>query len=139
MFDRLSYINRQFLNTLAPALNVLRFKHAYNIGLNWGWGGYPFHGRNRRILSATAPGPLIVSEFSHPDGADYVALTNNSCNQNIQATLAVQGRKPILMQVGMQGHESPIRPSDRGDTFVAVSQWFAPGQMALFRVVDDKP
>lgn len=139
MFDRLSYVNRQFLNTLAPVLNELRFKHAYNIGLNWGWGGYPFHGRDRRVLSATAPGPLIVSEFTHKDGTDYVAVTNNSCTQNIQATLAVRGCKPTLLQVGLQGKESPVSPSDRGDTFVAVSQWFAPGQMALYRVMDEKP
>lgn len=138
-YRRLSYINRQFLNTTAPVLNVLAFKQAYNIGLTWGWGGYPFKADGRRVISATGPGPLIVSEFQHPDGADYVALTNNSNLNNVEATIAVRGRNPQLKQVGFAGQEFPGGARERGTDFTAATQWFAPGQMALFRVVDETP
>lgn len=91
---------------------------------------------DRRVISATGPGPLIVSEFRHPDGADYVALTNNSATDNIQATIAVRGRRPKLLQVGLQAQEQEIG-GERGSDYATASQWFAPGQMALYRVVDE--
>ena len=146
-FAWLSNVNSIFLNTKAPVLKQLRFKKAYNAHINFAWGGFPVCEPDWRVKCVTSDTPMIVSEFTHPDGSDYVALTNMSRDRNTHPTFAVAGRRPMLLSVGWNGAEvrvdhpgggaSGASVRGRSDDYIAVHQYFAAGQMELYRVVDE--
>jgi len=108
------------------------------------WGGYPLlDGRDRVIRADSKFGTgLILSEFKHKDGNDYVMVVNNSQTESTQIDLWVRGRQPRLYRVGWEAREDLITCGDgwnveRGEDFVVIHPWLAPGQMELYRVEDE--
>jgi len=141
----LSNVNRHLLAGEGIVLNKLQFKQAYCMEMNYAWGGFPVLDPGWRVQAVNSDCPMIISEFKHPDGSDYIALTNMSRTQNAHPTFAVAGKNPDLLVVGSGGTEVSVQHGgagigvrSKGKDFIAVHQYFAPGQMYLFRVVDAK-
>lgn len=140
-YGNLSRVNRHFLQGMAPVMNQLQFKQAYNLAMNYAWGGFPTLDPSWRVQAVNSDCPMIVSEFRHPDGHDYVALTNLSRTQNAHPTFAVAGKKPDLKVISAGGQEVSLQQTGagirgQGSDHIAVHQYFAPGQIYLFKVVD---
>lgn len=142
-YSSLSRVNRHFLQGIAPVMNQLQFKQAYNLAMNYAWAGFPTLDPAWRVQAVNSDCPMIISEFRHPDGHDYVALTNLSRTQNAHPTFAVAGKTPELRVVDTGGGEISVedgatgaRVRSRGSDHIAVHQFFAPGQLYLFKVVD---
>ena len=131
-YDWLSRVCRTFLKSTAPVMTALTLSRVRHVGQ--AWGGTPLMDETGLVVrAASSTGtPLIVSEFKHTGGADYVMIVNNSQTESTQATLQVRGDRPQLHAVGWLAKESPV-----GETQVdwaGITAWLAPGQMALYRV-----
>jgi len=138
-FAWLSRVNRTFLKTHAERMRHLLLRTVGHVGT--AQGGWPlFDGAGLVSRATTANGtPLIVSEFKHTNGADYVMVVNNSQTESDQATVWFRGRKPSVYRVGWMNVETPADRGDgwqaaRGEDFVTVRPWLAPGQMELYRL-----
>jgi hypothetical protein len=141
-FEWLSRTNRTFLKTQAAVIQDLDLQKVSHVGR--AWGGYPLlDGRDLVIKAASKFGTdLIVSEFRHKNGDDYVAVVNNSQTESTQIDLWIRGRRPRLYRIGWQAQESPVTCGDgwnveQGEDFVAIHPWLAPGQLELYRVEQD--
>ncbi len=133
-YQWLSRICRTFLKTTAPVLRQAKLRRVSHVGQAWG-GTALFDGQGI-VQSARSlyDVPLIVSEFQHPDGSDYVLVVNNATTGFNQAELSVQARD--LHHVGWDGEENlPMGPGkEKEGDLVTVTPWLAPGQMELWRV-----
>ena len=144
-YDWLSRVNRTFLQWHAPAIAALTLLRVQHVGR--AFGGFPlFDGSMPGSRVSRAEGshdvPLIVSEYRHADGGEYVSVVNNSQTDCGIGTLWLRGRRPALRRVVWGGGEEPVKGGDgwkasQGADYVTVRPWLAPGQMELYRVVDE--
>ena len=138
-FEWLSRINRTFLKTIAPVMNNLTLKNVTHFGKVWG-GFKEFDGSGLVKSLSSSHTPLIVSEFIHTDGKEYIAVTNNSQTDSTSVKIQVKGKK--LYQTGWMGKEEPVIRGDgweatsTGD-YVEIRPWLCPGQMAVYRVENE--
>jgi hypothetical protein len=142
-YQWLSRVNRTFLKWHAPVLLECELVHSSHVGK--AWGGWPaFDGSGRTAKAGSSAGtPLVISEFKHGNGSDYVAVVNNSQRDSTQAEIVVRGHKPNLHRVGWLARESSLTDStghgaEHGADYIKVQRWLAPGQMELFRVEDGR-
>lgn len=135
----LSRVCRTFLNWHGPILLESKLVHACHAGKSWGpWPKFDGTGLVAKANSSTGT-PLIISQFKHAGGADYLAVVNNSQTQSTHAELVVMGNQPNLHRVGWQARETPLFDStgqgaEHGSDYIKVSRWLAPGQMELLRI-----
>ena len=135
----LSRVNRTFLKWHAPVLLQCRLSRVSHVGKAWGgWPSFDGLGRFAEARSSTGTS-LILSEFRHASGAEYLAVVNNSQTASTHAELAVRGRQPVLRRVGWQGVETGLVDSTgvgatAGVDRLAFGAWLAPGQMELYRL-----
>jgi len=134
-YEWLSRVNRTFLKTTAPVISELWLQRVRHVGT--AWGGVPLLDEGGLIVRAHSGGatPLIVSEFKHRHGADYVMMVNNSQTDSTYATIQVRGRRPRLHQVGWLHKETPVGRTEVD--FAVAGEWLAPGQMVLYRVQNE--
>lgn len=135
----LSRVCRTFLKWHAPVLLESRLVKAWHVGK--AWAPWPrFDGVGPVVKAGSSAGtPLIVSQFKHAGGADYLAIVNNSQTANTQFELVVKGKRPRLHRVGWQGAETPVvdvtvREAGRDANLFTASWHLAPGQLELLRV-----
>ncbi len=135
----LSRVCCTFLKWQAPILLESTLIHSSHTGKNWG--GWPlFDGSGLVAKASSSAGTgLIISEFKHRNGADYLAVVNNSQRECTAADLIVQGEKPNLHRVGWEATETSLvdstgRGAEQGADYIKLQRWLAPGQMELFRV-----
>jgi hypothetical protein len=94
------------------------------------------------VRAAEAEAPLIVSEFEHEHGGEYVMVVNNSQRLNTQVRLIVRGRRPVLHRIGWMAEEASQGGGGQGWTphegadYFETQPWLAPGQAELYRVED---
>jgi hypothetical protein len=140
-YDSLKRVNRRFTHKVGSTIADLALRSAEHVGE--AFGGFPlFTGEGRAVEAISHAGtPLIVSEFKHPSGADYIAVTNNSCWESTRAELWVRGKRPLLENVAWEGQHVPADgdgwTQEREEEKAGVAPWLAPGQMELYRVVDE--
>lgn len=135
----LSRVCRTFLKWHAPVLLECQLVRSCHVGK--GWGGWPqFDGSGRVAGAQSSTGtPLILSEFRHANGAEYLAVVNNSQKESTQAELRIRGRRPNLHRVGWLSTETSLvdstgRGPEHGEDYIKAHAWLAPGQMELYRV-----
>ncbi len=138
-FEWLSRVNRTFLKWHAPVLLECRLERSCHAGKTWG--GWPaFDGQGRFAEARSSAGTsLILSEFRHASGAEYLAVVNNSQKDSTHAELVVRGRRPNLHRVGWLGAETGLvdstgRGSEPAADRIAFGAWLAPGQLELYRL-----
>jgi hypothetical protein len=141
-FAWLSRVCRTFLKWHAPVLLDCTLLRAVHVGRRWG--GWPvFDGQGRVAEAHSSSGtPLIVSEFAHANGSQYLAVVNNSQRESTQAELVVRGTRPNLYRVGWLGSgapggfappiDDPGAGSEHGEDYIKLRCWLAPGQMELY-------
>jgi len=132
-FEWLSRANRTFLKWHASTVSQMTLRKVSHVGE--AWGGFPlFDGTGHVSRARSAHGtPLIVSEFKHENGSDYVAVVNNSQTENTMAELWVRGRGVRLVRTGWMGEE--VDATDQsGEDYATAKHWLAPGQMELYRI-----
>lgn len=140
-FAWLRRVNRTFLKTVAPVLQNLELSRVAHAGRAYG-GVALFDGQEGRVARAEG-GALVVSEFVRSnDGAEFVAMVNNTQTENFEGKLWIRGRRPAASRIGWGGTEvervgGATRAGLCGEGFCRVSHWLAPGQMALYRVADE--
>jgi len=137
-FAWLSRVCRTFLKSHAPVLLDCRLMRSWHVGKSWG--GWPkFDGSGRVATASSSTGtPLIISEFKHVNGTEYIAVVNNSQQESTQAELMVRGCRPNLHRVGWLSQETSLidstgRGPEHGVDCIKVACWLAPGQMELYR------
>ena len=136
----LSRVNRTFHKTVGPVFAGLELRAAYHSGKTYG--GFAEPCGTGRILRAEG-GPLVVSEFVRPcDGAEFVAVVNNSQTENIEAKVWIRGRRPAAHRIGWMGEEvehvgGATQAGRCGEDYCRPSHWLGPGQMELYRVADE--
>ncbi|NLX07798.1 MAG: hypothetical protein GXY33_21880 [Phycisphaerae bacterium] len=141
-FEWLSRVNRTFLKGPAETLAKLTLRHVAHVGR--AWGGWPlFDGQDGRVSQAKSlhGTDLIVSQFTDAQGADYVAVVNNSQTDSTEAQIRFRARRPRVWHVGWLGQQTPLHENvaERwmlGVDYMVVRHWLAPGQMELFKVAD---
>jgi hypothetical protein len=138
-FAWLSRVCRTFLRWHAPVLLDCALMRSCHVGKHWG--GWPkFDGRDRVAEARSSTGtPLILSEFRHTNGAEYLAVVNNSQKESTQAELTIRGCCPRLHRVGWLSTETDLIDStgsgpEHGADHIKLRCWLAPGQMELYRV-----
>lgn len=138
-FTWLSRVCRTFLKGHAPILAESKLVKSCHVGKAWGhWPKFDGTGLVAEA-SSSAGTALIISQFKHASGADYLAVVNNSPRQSTQAKLVVRGNQPNLHRVGWAGRETPLVNSagggaEHGADYIKTFFWLAPGQMELFRL-----
>ena len=115
----------------------LELQRVFHVGKSWG--EIPLYTETQRVKEIHATVPLILSEFRHEDGGEYIMLTNNSQKESTHASLVVRGNRPDLSRVDWGGEVRPMVDGDasyatRGEDWMSVRPWLAPGQMVLYRV-----
>ena len=140
-YDSLRRVNRRFTGKADGLFLQLTLERVEHVGE--AFGGFPlFTGEGRVIEASSRHGtPLIISEFRHDNGDLYVLVTNNSCEESTAAEFWVRGTHPSLENVQWNGAHVPAagdgwtqeRQADRA----GAAPWLAPGQMELYRVVDE--
>lgn len=140
----LSRVCRSFLKWHAPIL--LESKLVYSSHVGKCWGGWPAFDGSGLVAKATSSvgTDLIISEFKHQNGSDYLAVVNNSQKESTSAELVVRGNKPNLHRVGWEAKETALvdstgRGAEQGTDYIKLNRWLAPGQMELFRVENGIP
>lgn len=138
-FTWLSRVCRTFLKMHAPVLLECELVRSWHVGD--AWGGWPLHDGSGRFAGAhsSTGTPLILSEFKHADGAEYVAVVNNSQTESTGAEFRIRGLQPNLHRVGWLAQETSLvdstgRGPEHGADYIKVHCWLAPGQMELYRV-----
>lgn len=138
-FSYMSRVCRTFLQWQAPVLQECTLRRVSHFGK--GWGGWPMFDGAGRVAKAVSSSetPLIFSEFIHANGAEYLAVVNNSQTESTRAELIVRGRRPNLNHVGWKQVESPLVDADgggaeHGEDYIKFRCWLAPGQMEIYRV-----
>jgi hypothetical protein len=142
-FEWLSRSNLTFLKSTASVVMDLTLARVSHVGR--AWGGVPLFDGGSLVASATSrfDTPLIISEFKHTSGADYVMVVNNSQTESTHAIIWVRGRMPTLHRVDWLGTEELAKPPPTATPRPGVGplvnaatagMWLAPGQMELFRV-----
>ena len=140
-FAWLSRVCRTFLKWHAPVLLECTLVRSWHVGK--AWGGWPLldcHGRFAGAWSSTGT-PLILSEFKHANGAEYLAVVNNSQKESTFAELRIRGRRPNLAHVGWLGQETTLvdatgRGAEHGEDYLKAQCWLAPGQLEMYRVIE---
>ncbi|OGV69947.1 MAG: hypothetical protein A2269_09470 [Lentisphaerae bacterium RIFOXYA12_FULL_60_10] len=138
-YEWLSRVCRTFLKWHAPVLLESELVTACHVGKSWGpWPKFDGTGRVVQAQSSTGT-PLILSQFKHAGGADYLCVVNNSQTLNTYAELVVRGNHPKLHRVGWQGSETSLIDStgqgaEHGSDYITIRRWLAPGQMEMFRI-----
>ena len=138
----MSRVCRTFLNGDAPVLQGCALRRVSHFGR--GWGGWPMFDGGGRVAKAVSSSetPLVFSEFVHANGAEYLAVVNNSQRESTRAELIVRGRRPNLHHVGWKQAEHPLvdadgRGAEHGEDYVKFRCWLAPGQMELYRIEEN--
>lgn len=139
-YEWLSRVCRTFLKWQAPILLECALVRSSHVGK--GWGGWPTFDAGTGLVTkahSSTGTPLIISEFKHRNGADYLAVVNNSQKESTHAELVVRGRKPNLYRVGWEAKETSLVDScgngaEHGTDYIKLQRWLAPGQMEIFRV-----
>ena len=132
-YEWLSRVNRTFLKSTAPLFQALTLRRVSHVGTAWG-GVAAFDGSGLVARARSHQNtPLIVSEFRHTNGNDYVAMVNNSQTDSTYGELWVGGRGVKLFKAGWQGAEA-LASGVSGEDYARVQHWLAPGQMELYRV-----
>ena len=141
-FRWLSRVNRTFLNTRAPVLQGLTLHRVWHV--KQAYGGFPLLPQQGggRILLARTDQPLIITEYTDSAGRDYVSVVNNTPKESVRVEVCIKGRHPTLHRVAWDSEEESV---DNGyyamvrcEDAISVTSWYAPGQMELFRVEDDR-
>ena len=132
-FAWLSRVNRTFLKGPGAIVQQLMLQKVSHVGQ--AWGGAPLFDGSGLVshVHSMHGTPLIVSEFEHTNGAQYVMVVNNSQTDSTKAELWVKGCHPKLHRVGWMGAEEPVSSSG-GEDYTIVQHWLAPGQMELYRM-----
>jgi len=140
----LSRVNRTFLRWTAPVVKELTLRSVSHAGR--AWGGFKLFAGSGRVSRAQSHHgtPLIVSEFRHTSGSEYVMLVNNSQTESTQAEVWMRGSKPVLHRVGWGAAEATAAGGEgwqgaAGEDFTVAHPWLAPGQMELYRIADGRP
>lgn len=135
----LSRVCRTFLKWHAPVLMQCSLVRASHVGKSWG--GWPkFEGGERIADARSSTGtPLIISEFKHANGAEYIVVVNNSQKESTQAEVLIRGRCPDLHRVGWMSKETSLVDSvgsgpEHGADYIKAHCWLAPGQMEMYRI-----
>lgn len=141
-FAWLSRVCRTFLKWHAPVLLECSLVQSWHVGKNWG--GWPMlTGNDRVAVARSSTGtPLILSEFRHATGTEYLAVVNNSQTESTQAEFCVRGHRPNLHRVGWMSKETSLIDStgcgpSHGADYIKARCWLAPGQMELYRIAEE--
>ena len=132
-YEWLSRVNRTFLKTTARVVSELTLRRVSHTGK--AWGGHALLDDGGLVKGAVAgrDGALIVSEFQHANGSDYVMVVNNSQTDSTFADLRFAGEGVQLHRMGWTAAEQ--RTNTRAeDGHAVVQHWLAPGQMELYRL-----
>ena len=138
-FAWLGRVCRSFLKGHALILQESKLVRACHFGKAWGpWPKFDGTGPVARAQSSAGT-PLIISQFKHAGGSDYLAVVNNSQTKSTQAELVVTGNRPNLHRVGWHARENPLLNStdqgiEHGADYIKANLWLAPGQMELLRI-----
>jgi hypothetical protein len=111
------------------------------------YGGAPLFDGSGLVTRVWAETPLIVSEFRHDDGSDYVMVVNNDARRPTQAAIRFRGpatevfepyrlNRTVTERNVFDMHYECWEPKRMPDGGVEVTpNGLAPGQMLLYRVV----
>lgn len=148
-FDHMRSVHAEFTRHMEATVRGLRLTNVQHY--RTAYGGTPGFNGSGRVIKVWAETPLIVSEFTHVNGSNYVMVVNNSPRQITQARFWFRGKHTELFELHrinntvteknvMQMHYECWTP-DRGELdgvpFIAVSpNALMPGQMKLYRIVD---
>jgi hypothetical protein len=138
-FAWLSRVCRTFRKWHAPVLLDCALLRSTHVGRSWG--GWPaFDGLGRVAEARSSSGTLLIlSEFQHANGSEYLAVVNNSQRESTQAELVVRGIRPNLYRVSWLNSEVALidatgAGAEHGEDYVKLHCWLAPGQMELYRI-----
>ena len=138
-YASLSRINRTFLKWHAPVVQQLTLRQVHHTGK--AWGGFPLLNPERgTALVLRASGSdgvgLVVSEFRHADGGNYVMVVNNSQSRSERVLMKFPSKaKLYTYSYGDQGKEHLITDAPESkDGFVETWTWLGPGQETLYSV-----
>ena len=79
----------RFVNHTEPVVRDLTLKKVSHYGQ--AYGGTPLFDGSGLVTKAWADTPLIISEFKHANGSDYVMVVNNHMRRSTQALIRFRG------------------------------------------------
>ena len=120
-WDDMRFVNLQ-VEKLAPTLLKLKSDRVYHLGKIPK--GLP--GPDDKSEIKTAPGNLLVGDFTHEDGAAYVLCVNKDFNANL--VLQPQFNKPVKAIQIVSPYSGTLVP------FEGEHCWLAPGQGMLLKL-----
>ncbi|MBA4388946.1 MAG: hypothetical protein C0404_13270 [Verrucomicrobia bacterium] len=142
-YEWLSRVCRTFLKWTAPTLRELTLNSVSHVGR--AWGEVALFTGNGRVQKAASQHKtdLIISEYRHANGSEYVSVVNNSQKESTLAEIVVRGNHPQLYRICWESRELPVSKtgeggSGSGDDWCLTRPWLAPGQLELYRVEDRK-
>ena len=132
-FARMSRVNRTFLKWQAPVVQNLSFVRASH--LNEVYGGWPAFDGSGPVSEARAEVPLIVSEFRHRDGRDFVMVVNGSQTRGARMHIRLEADMVRLSRIDwMAEEERPPRNASGENGRTVLYYDLAPGQMELYGI-----
>lgn len=138
----LSDVLREFHHTFGNIFETLELQKSYHLGR--AWGGFPLFkdGDSDILIHAETIHGIdgIISFFKDEEGADYIAIVNNSKDKSGQLALKFPKSCGKLMRVGKNmlaryvlddWHDEGL--DDYGETY-QYYPWLAPGQLNLYKI-----
>ncbi len=131
-------VNKSFLKGNGPTVKRLRLKKVMHAGK--AYGGNSVFSEDGLVLDVKSflKTPMIVSEFKDEKENDYVMVVNNSRKDSTLAALVL--RRPTG-RVELIGWENRALPAEqecyscvKEEGYVSLVEWFAPGQMYLYKI-----
>lgn len=110
------------IGKLAPTLLKLTSDRVYHFG------DVPSgcEGPDNRSLVKSIGGPILVGDFTHEDGTEYVMIVNKDVTQSVPA--APQFRDPVAQVELVSPYTGQLTP------FAGEEVWLAPGQGSLLKL-----
>lgn len=143
-FTYMRRVHDRFAVEMAPVVSRLRLRDVRHYGR--AYGGAPLFDGSGLVSRVWAATPLIISEFRHENGNDYVMVVNNDPRRSTQAAIRFRGpgaevfepyrlNRTVTERNVFQMHYECWEPKRLPDGGVELTpNGLAPGQMLLYRV-----
>ena len=132
-FERMSRVNRTFLKWQAPVVQELEFARASHF--NAAYGGWPEFDGKGLAAEVTSSVPLILSEFRHRDGRDFLMIVNASQTRAGHMKVRLAEGLTRVVRIDWLSEEVDLTEHLRQPAGAPAVQYdLAPGQMELYHV-----
>lgn len=143
-FEALARVNKTFLSGPAPSLEQARLIRACHTGEEFGGFKAPTDDPVIRLCTSLTGTPMIVSRFVATDGSTLIVVVNNSPDTSVLGQLVLNaGGGTAIDSIGWRNEAVPARRAAYGyheiDGGAVILEWFAPGQMYVYRLTGPSP